>query len=228
MQEESVLEKIEKPKSLDEQAHARIKQAIISGAFKPESFLSESQLARDLGISKTPIRKALAQLAQENFLVNVPFEGYYVAEISAQDIHDIYELRAVLESHLIRSTASNLTDAEIGEMESYISDAKKAYKGGNYGEYYALNRKFHRTFAYKHGNMRILNILVNLDEHVQRILAFLQQQGLRYLSGPDTDHLKIVQAIRKGNFEQAADLMYEHLTSFSQGVSEKRKELKTS
>jgi DNA-binding GntR family transcriptional regulator len=210
------MEKIEKPKSLDEQARASIKQAIISGVFEPNSFLSESQLARDLGISKTPIRKALAQLAEEDFLVNVPFEGYYVAEISIQDIYEIYEIRAVLESHLIRETGASLTEAEIHRMETYILESEKAYEKGDNFEYYALNRKFHRVFAQKHGNKRILNYLVNLDEHVQRILAYLHKQGVEYLSPSETDHQMIVQAIRRGNIDDAAHLMYVHLTTFSE------------
>ncbi len=226
MEKDKSLEKIEKPKSLDEQAYAVIKQAIISGAFEPKSFLSESQLARDLGISKTPIRKALAQLAEKNFLLNIPFEGYYVADISNQDIFDVYEIRAVLESHLVRASGAKLTETDLEEMESCIQESENAYKAGKFDEYYALNRKFHRYFADKHGNQRISSYLANLDEHVQRILAYIQNQGFRRLSKPDPDHLNIIQAIREGNVDQAADLMYEHLISFSMGIYEERHELK--
>ncbi len=67
MTQERGLPKLKKPQVLDEQAYVHIKQAILKGAFPPGEFLAETQLAQDLGISKTPVRKAMARLQEENF-----------------------------------------------------------------------------------------------------------------------------------------------------------------
>ena len=86
MSSDMTLNRLEKPQSLDEQAYEQIKEAIINCVFNPGDFLAEVRLAEELGISKTPIRKAMARLHQEGFLDNVPYRGYFVADISIEDI----------------------------------------------------------------------------------------------------------------------------------------------
>jgi DNA-binding GntR family transcriptional regulator len=218
MRQDRSLSKIERAKSLDEKAYLRIKKAIMDCTFLPGEFLAELQLARDLGISKTPIRKAMARLEQEGFLVNIPFKGYYVADITVEDIIELYELREFLEAPLVRRTAPLFTQAELDEMESVVQAAEEALEQGNYADYFALNRKFHHTFAYKYGNRRILNVLINLDEHVQRVLSYLHQKGLGHLLGGGADHLAIIAAIREGDFESAQRLMRNHLAAFREAI----------
>jgi DNA-binding GntR family transcriptional regulator len=213
MTQDRSLSRIERPKSLEEQAYFDIKQAILRGQFLPGEFLAEMQVAQELGISKTPIRKAMARLQQEGFLVNIPYKGYNVAEISAADTKEIYELRRILECHLVRETALQFTEAELDEMEASFQAAEDAMERRDYILYLACNREFHHAFPRKYGNQRILKVLTNLDEHVQRILLHkMQQEGSYDLSS--RDHRLILAAIRTGDIEAAESLMRDHLAGF--------------
>lgn len=212
------LPKIARFQSLEEQAYLHIKEAILNGTFPPGEYLAELQLAQDLGISRTPIRQAMARLQEERFLINVPFKGYYVAEISIEDIREIYELRQILECYVVRETAQQFTPAELDEIEASVQAAVTAFEQGDHINYIAHNRKFHHAFPQKYGNRRILRLLINLDEHIQRILIHQLQSGHTDLLSP-RDHQLILAAIRAGDVELAVGLMRDHLMGFREATS---------
>lgn len=219
MNQEHNLVKLERPQLLEEQAYHRIKQAILVGTFPPGAFLAEVQVAQDLGISKTPVRKAMARLQEEDFLDNVPYKGYFVADISAEDTQEIYQLRRILECHLVRETTLQFTAAELDEMDKNVEAATAAFERGNFPEYITLNRDFHHTFPRKFGNRRILKVLTNLDEHIRRILLHRLQNETNETDDilSPVQHEMIVDAIRAGDVEGAVTLMRNHLKGFSYG-----------
>ncbi len=202
-----------KPQSLEEWAYHQLKQNLLDGTLSPGELLVETQLAQDLGISKTPIRKALTRLQEEDFLVNVPYKGHYVAEISAEDIREIYQLRRIIECHLVRETALLFTPSELDEMETNVNAATEAFERGDMIRYIEYNRAFHHFFPHKHGNRRISKQLTNLDEHIQRILLHKLNNTTDDLLSPH-QHQAIVQAIRNGDVDSAVGLMYDHLSVF--------------
>ena len=83
--------------SLKDKAHAAIKDAILSFKLEPGAPLVETQLAEELGISKTPVRAALEELEREGFVTRILFKGTYVTEVTVKDLVEIFQLRAVLE-----------------------------------------------------------------------------------------------------------------------------------
>jgi DNA-binding GntR family transcriptional regulator len=205
---------ITKDKSLDEQAYLYIKQAIVGGVFSPGEFLAELQLAQELGVSRTPIRKAMGRLHEEKFLISVPFKGYYVRDISVEDTIEIYELREILECHIVRETVLQFKTAELDELEAITQSAIAALEREDYVASLACNREFHRTFARKYGNQRISGVLTNLDEHIQRILLYQLQSDPDTLLDSYRDHQLIIAAVRARDVELAVRLMREHLVNF--------------
>jgi DNA-binding GntR family transcriptional regulator len=208
------LSKIEKPQSLDDRAYLRIKKAILDCTLPPGAPLIETRLAEDLGVSRTPIRKAIARLEQEGFVTAAPSKGYHVAEISLQDIREIYQLREILECHLVRETARQFTQEELDEIESALRAANQALEDGDYPGFLAANRPFHHAFDRKYGNQRISDVLANLDEHVYRNLMSefrVQESEALTLSSSYGDHRLILETIREGNVESAVSLMRDHL-----------------
>lgn len=209
------MEKIEKPISLDEKAYQNIKDAILKCRLSPGEFLAEVRLAEELGVSKTPIRKALARLTQEGFLEEIIYKGHYVASISAEDIVEIYGLRKILECHLVRETALLFSQAELDAIESIIDSADKALENNDFVRYVHLNRKFHHTFDHKYGNRRISDVLSNLDEHVQRIIFYaLESEYHDLLTRQRGDHRMILRAIIERDVETAVLRMDKHISEF--------------
>ncbi len=157
----------------------------------------------------------MARLQQEGFLENVPYKGYFVREVSAKDIVEIYELRQILECHLIKSTADLFTTEEFDAIEDDINLAQAAIDSGDVARYVLLNRKFHHSFDLKYGSRRISNVLVNLDEHVQRIIFFAFRNEYDDLLHRQRDHHSLIlTAVRQGQVAAAVECMRNHLAEF--------------
>ncbi len=211
--ETTLLSKIRKPKSVDDTAYTEIKKAVLDCVLAPGTPLVETRLAEELGVSRTPIRKAITRLEQEGFATADPSKGYRVSEILRRDLEEMYQLREILECHLVRETATQFTQEELDEIESALTAADRALEEEDYPAFLAANRTFHHSFDRKYGNQRIADVLANLDEHVYRAIMW----GFRGRANSDRmqlgygDHRLIVKAIREGDVEAAVSIMKEHL-----------------
>ena len=99
-------------------ATALIRDAIVEGKLAPGKRLKEDELARELGISRTPIREALRVLQSEDLVVATPNRGAVVRAHAAEELEDLYELRALLEGHAAYRAAERVTDTEIEEVRA--------------------------------------------------------------------------------------------------------------
>lgn len=209
----ALLEKIEKPPSVDDTAYLQIKQAIVNCVLAPGQPLVETRLAEELGVSRTPVRRAIARLEQEGFVSTDAAKGYKVAEILLRDLEELYQLREILESHLIRETALQFTEDELAGVESALLAADQAMEQDDYPAFLAANRAFHHSFDRKYGNQLISEVLDRLDEHVYRAIMW----GFRGRGGGVSallgygDHRLILKAIQEGDVESAVSVMKDHL-----------------
>ena len=207
------LEKIEKPPSVDDTAYLHIKRAILDCALAPGQGLVETRLAEELGVSRTPVRRGIARLEQEGFVTPDVSKGYKVAGISLRELEEMYQLREILECHLIRETAEQFTEDELAVMESALQAADQALEQDDYPAFLAANRGFHHAFDRKYGNQRISEVLDRLDEHVYRAIMW----GFRGRGGGVSDllgygdHKLVLKAIREGDVESAVSVMRDHL-----------------
>lgn len=213
MPDRALLAKIEKPPSVDDTAYLQIKQAILDCVLVPGAPLVETRLAEELGVSRTPIRRAIARLEQEGFVAADPSKGYNVANISQEDLAEMYELRGILECHLVRETAKRFSQEELAEMEAALRAADQALEQGDYPSFLATNRTFHHAFDRKYGNRRVSDVLANLDEHVYRAImcGFRAQEGGVVSGLGYGDHKLVLEAIKGGDAESAVSLMEDHL-----------------
>jgi len=214
MDKPAALPRIRKSQTLEEMAYQQIKQAVINGVFAPGSFLAEVHLAEELGISKTPVRKALGRLHQEQFLTNVPFAGYHVAEISMTDILEVYQLREILECFVVERTVGTFNEDELDAMTDALRKAGAALDRVDHVAFVEFNRQFHHTFDRKYNSQRISTLLDNLDEHVQRILVYLLPGEKLELQTSHNEHYGILQAVIAGDADSAVDQMRGHLGRF--------------
>src|SRR5262245_22898698 len=105
---------------LKERAYDEIKRRIMTGDCTPGTFLSERQMALQLGMSKTPVRAALERLEQEGFVTISPQQGIIVRDLSIHEIADQYEIRAALETFVARSLAGRLTPAQVERLRDNL------------------------------------------------------------------------------------------------------------
>ena len=121
-----------------------IREAILDGRLDPGSRLKEEELARELGISRTPVREALLMLQAEGLIETVPNRGAVVRTHDAEDLIDLYQLRALLEGYAARQAAARVTDEEIGLLRESCDRFDKI-AGDDFRELVKENLLFHRA-----------------------------------------------------------------------------------
>jgi DNA-binding GntR family transcriptional regulator len=132
------------------QAVAYLRSRLASGELAPGTRLTEEGLAKDLGISRTPVREAIRALVADGFLRFKPNSGTFVAEWTDDDIRQIFDLRTILEGQIAESAALNMTREELvslGEIQARMDVAAAARGEGAMQQRSALNREFHALIA---------------------------------------------------------------------------------
>ncbi len=196
----------EASENLTEHAHRSIKRYILSGKLTAEFRLTEDFFARELGISKSPVREALNTLQNEGFLRIEPRRGAFVHRFSAKEVADLYELREALEvfaASTVRITPEFLrTLCESVERTcAFLADKKKS-------EYIEEDIRFHESIVAATGNAELMRVHSN----IQSKLWLCRCQTYR-LTSPDTpeSHRKISEALSKGDRHAAEEITRRHI-----------------
>ncbi len=206
------LDKIEKQQPLEDRVYIQLKRVILNGTLAPGVVTTETELAEELGVSRTPVRKALARLEQEGFITNISPKGYQIAELSLKEICDIYELREILECHILHEVTQRLTSKDLADMESALQAGDRCFAEEDYFGGLDHYRVFHHILDRKYGNERISSILDSLDERLYHFwIARLKSGSTENILNAFRQHHPILQALRDGNVESAVAITREHL-----------------
>ncbi|MGI6588128.1 MAG: GntR family transcriptional regulator [Peptococcia bacterium] len=213
------LVKLDNFKPLRDVVFETIREAIIKGVLKSGERLMENQLAEEMGVSRTPVREAIRKLELEGFVVVIPRKGAYVSEMSYKDVHEIYEIRAALESLACGLAAERATADEIEEMERYLVEENDYL----YNEDILLTVKtdvgLHELIYKATRNEKIMSITSNLKEQIYRLRSTsitLPGRKKRSL----LEHQGIVEAISEREVELAQRLGQEHIEHAEQAMLE--------
>jgi DNA-binding GntR family transcriptional regulator len=121
----------------------RLREAIISGELRPGDRLLQADLARQLNVSRMPVREALKQLAREGFVDYDAYKGAFVTELSAEAIEDLYRIRAAIEGMAARLGAERITEEQVESLESIFSEMCQAVAEGDLEALIELDAEFH-------------------------------------------------------------------------------------
>jgi DNA-binding GntR family transcriptional regulator len=211
------LDKVGGPVSLKDKAYTAIKDAILSVKLKPGTPLVETQLAEELGISKTPVRAALEELEREGFVTRILFKGTYVTEVTVKDLVEIFQLRAVLEGLAARIATPLFSPRELDRIAHKLTAAETALAQGDLALCSELGKSLHDVIIDKADSQRLTLIIRNLDDHVQRFRAISDQISGR-LNKSVKEHRRILDALRRRDSDAAAQAMRDHLHSVLQDL----------
>jgi len=212
------LDKVGGPVSLKDKAYIAIKEAILSVKLKPGTPLVETQLAAELGVSKTPVRAALEELEREGFVTRILFKGTYVTEVTLKDLVEIFQLRAVLEGLAARLATPLFTPRDLDRIDHNLTAAEAALAEGDLAMCSEFGKSLHDAIIDKADNQRLTLIIRNLDDHVQRFRAISDQISGR-LNKSVKEHRRVLGALRRRDPEAAAQAMCDHLHSVLQDLS---------
>ena len=194
--------------SLRERIVARLRQAIITGELAQKSRLIEPELARQLNVSRTPLREPIRQLEAEGFVTTVPRFGSFVSEITPQDVEDLYAIRTVIEGLAARQAAENPDSAKREVLDDILVDLAK--RTGDYRQYHEISGRFHDIIVELSGNRRLQGIYHSLAQHVSRMRTL----SLAVRGRPEISllgHRRIAAAILRGRGAEAERAMRVHI-----------------
>jgi len=194
-----------------------IREGIARGEYGPGSRMNESDLAAQLGVSRTPVRGALSVLAVEGLLEYTPNSGYTVRSFSSEDIRNVYAVRANLEGLVARQAAINgLTDAARGTIHRVLEETAALVSTHTWDdavrkEWEDLNHVFHEVIRDAARNSYLVQMIRRTDEIPFFGLIRFQWYDAEFMRGAHEEHIEIADAIFNRQSDRAEALETEHL-----------------
>ncbi|CAN5499193.1 GntR family transcriptional regulator [soil metagenome] len=186
------------------EVYEQLRRAIVEGRIRPNERLIEADLAKRLNVSRTPVRESMPQLVADGLVISLR-RGWVVREHSAQEIQDIFEVRAALEGYAARLAAERATELQLKEIVSIHESYVTALEQSSRGHLIAHNDDFHNAVIAASGNARLAEqIQRNSDFYfVHRIGGFLSDDDVRTsIAG----HQELVDALVARDPERAEDV----------------------
>lgn len=187
-----------------------LRSAILRGEIAPDAHLTVGQLAEQLGMSPTPVREAIRTLQAEGLIKHQPHHSLSVTGLSPKDVHDIYQLRATLESLATRLAVPRLTDADLEALAALVSGMREALARGDLDQVNRLNADWHLKLYSAADNNVLLDVVLRLWGKfvmgVNWIVPGHAEQSMQ-------QHDALMEAIQARDAEAAARLMETHIHS---------------
>jgi DNA-binding GntR family transcriptional regulator len=203
--------------SQTQRVYETLRQQILDWHLPPGTPLSENDLSRQLGGSRTPVRQAIQQLGHEGLVRIMPGRGAFVAEISLSDIVELFEMRETLEVGAA-CLACRAEDREsLTALVPEFHAARESINGSDNSEYYALIRRFDQAIVDLCGNRRLAQALEEIWAQVRRLRHIAATDQARLLETVD-EHLGILQAIVDGDETKATDRVRRHVRASAQNI----------
>jgi DNA-binding GntR family transcriptional regulator len=198
--------KIIQKEKLSNQVYNVLKEMIIDHRFQPGSRLNVEQLARELGVSRTPVWEAVGRLEQEGLLENIPNRGVFMATLTPQIAFELYQVREELEALAASLAAPRIEDAALEEMEKCLELQRQVIEQADLVAYSRLDFEFHAAVYLASGNQ----VLQELLQTIKNKMRPLSLQVRPLLSRFYQDHQDILSALKKHAPEAAAAAFRRH------------------
>ncbi len=207
--------------SFKHKAYTALKNAIVAMDIyrsRDDIRLDERGLAQDFGISRTPVREALAQLESEGFVRSVPRRGIYVVRKSKAEVIEMIEAWAALESMAARLITQAASDEEIAGLRKMFATFENGKHRARLDEYSDVNIEFHQTIIRLSRNRVLIDLAENLFTHMRMI----RRKTIGEKDRADRsirDHMNIIEALEARQTDRAEDLVRQHALGLAEHVA---------
>jgi len=196
-----------------ERVHMEVRHRIVHGGYAPGVPLSEAKLARELRASRTPVREALSRLLEEGYVERIPRRGFFVARVTVAMIHNVFEIRRLLEGAAAARAAELATPEDLGRLRA-LADYRYADGVAANRKAYEINAQFHTAVAAATRNGLLVDLVRNCIDQVTRFMA-LGVSLQTFQEAASDEHLAIVDAIEQKDPAAARRAAEQHLDASS-------------
>lgn len=194
--------------------YEKLRRKILEFELYPGTRITESELAADFKVSRTPVRAALQRLAVEGHVIIQPKQGCFVRAVDIERISEYYDVRVHLEAAAIELACEYMSDDDIDALEE-IWNPRNVKKSINFDEVKMLEEAFHVSIAAGSGNRVLQEYLEDVNNHI-RILRRLGFPDRKSVLETFEEHYELCQLIRTRNARSARKAMIEHIRKSQQ------------
>lgn len=197
-------------RTLTEEVYEALKRDILNQQLPRGTRLVESRLAREFGVSKTPVREAISRLEREGLVDFTPHHGAVVSRLSAKEVEDLMGLREALEGYAAEQAASRISDAALAELDALIRQGEEAMQAQDLERYKEVDLKFHRLIQNASGNERLSQMIAGLEDQIRIVMSTSVQLEGRITSSL-AEHRAIYDALVRRNAQEASAAARQHI-----------------
>lgn len=207
------LKKIRKNESLSDLAYKSLKEAIVHGKLKDEELLPEEKLAKQLGISRTPLRDALSRLAVEGLVILEREKPARVSSFTEAKSREFLEIRSLLEVYNIEKIISKIDSTFIEQLKENLALQKDAINRDNYDDFMDLDRAFHLLLASKNSNSELREIIHRMNTGTNRAFLILSKTVPASAVDAYKEHEEVLHALAERDIVLARNKMIVHMNN---------------
>jgi DNA-binding GntR family transcriptional regulator len=215
------IEPIDTSFSFKNKAYAALKNVIVAMDIyrsRADIRLDERQLAQDFGISRTPVREAMAQLEREGFVRSVPRRGVYVVRKTKKEVIELITAWAALEGMAARLITQK-SDADVGALRDMFATFVDGELRAHLDEYSEVNIEFHQSIIRMSGNSVLIDLAENLFTHMRMIRRKTIVERDR-VDRSIRDHMNIIEALEARDTARAEGLVRDHALGLAEHVAQ--------
>jgi len=220
------LQSVTQPSPLPRLAYERLRDSIFEGTLKPGELLNEMTLAKELGISRTPLREALLELSVQGLIKILPRKGIQIKYFTQEDVEHVFELRKIIELAIIEKVAncSNHT-VDYHALENILEEQRGMFRNEDYIAFLRADNLFHMVICESAENPRIVAIIKDLWSIIRVMGLQGLQQPTRWKQILD-EHKRIITEVKRKHGGNARSAMEFHLDQSKEGILKQIEALK--
>lgn len=220
----TALEGIDDSRTMNETVYRRLREFILAGGVPIGARLDERILSKQLAVSRTPVRDAIAKLASEGIVDYRPHQGSFVRRLSVKEVNDLYVLRQELEGLAVRLAMSRSTPAFIAELRGIVEGSESALAARDLVAFAEHDRRMHVLFASHADNASLSEMLARIDALI-RVARNLANQHPGLPETTDEERHVLLQAVQDADVAAAEQSMRQHIDSVRAALVEELEHL---
>ena len=207
-----MLQPMSRGTSLRQRAEVAIRGGIITGDIQPGQIYSAPALAKELGVSATPVREAMLDLAAEGLVESVPNRGFRVVPLLDADLDEITDLRVMLEPPVVAALAARraaLTEEQLARLRGMADEIERLVETADLADFIDADRAFHLELLGLYGNRRLVHMVERLRNATRRY--GMRKLNRQTLAANAQEHHWILDALAAGDPDRVRRLMEDHV-----------------
>ncbi len=198
--------------TLSDQVRNYLLEDMTTGRLRPGDRINEAGLARRLGISRNPIREAIAGLAERGYLMPLPRRGHCIRAFTIEDVNDVFSFRTCVESFAIRQAVPQLTPADVADIDSILERMIAAARNDRVGQVRSCDLALHRRICELSRNRQTFRAHESIETEVLMLIACVDLEHESLMQSA-LIHVPIVEALRSGDVEATVTAMERHIAA---------------